>query len=280
MFILRAIRSPAGDPDINLLGDKSTPNEEPPVTTYPADEALQAFVKENAGALPRDSYDAAIAGAGPQVNQSPVVNAGIDRTIINPTNSVNLDGTVTDDGLPNPPAAVTTIWTKQSGPGTVTFGNASVVDTSATFSAIGTYVLRLTANDGELSAYDEVTVTYQDATQNNPPVVNAGSDQTITLPANANLNGTVTDDGLPNPPATVTTTWTKQSGPGTVTFGNASLVDTTASFSVAGTYVLRLTANDSVLSSYDEVTITVNGAAQNQAPTVNAGVDQTDNAAG
>ena len=93
---------------------------------------------------------------------------------------------------------------------------------------------------------------------NLPPVVDAGIDQTITLPANASLDGTVTDDGLPNPPSAVTTTWTKQSGPGTITFGDANSVDTTASFSTNGTYVLRLTANDSVLSNYDEVTITVN----------------------
>jgi hypothetical protein len=88
--------------------------------------------------------------------------------------------------------------------------------------------------------------------------VNAGPDQTVTLPNSAVLNGTVTDDGLPNPPATVTTTWMKFSGPGTVTFGNANAVDTTASFSETGTYVLRLTATDSALSAIDNVTITVN----------------------
>ncbi len=74
------------------------------------------------------------------------------------------------------------------------------------------------------------------------------------------LDGTVTDDGLPNPPSSVTTTWTQQSGPGTVTFNDANAVDTTASFSAAGTYVLRLTADDADLSNYDEVTITVNGS--------------------
>ena len=82
----------------------------------------------------------------------------------------------------------------------------------------------------------------------------------LLLPGSASLDGTVTDDGQPNPPAQVTVTWTKASGPGTVTFGNIHLVDTTASFSVDGTYVLRLTASDSVLSNYDEVTITVNPA--------------------
>ena len=82
------------------------------------------------------------------------------RSIVSPINSINLDGTVTDDGLPNPPAAVVTTWTKQSGPGTVTFGNASAVDTSATFSATGTYVLRLTADDDDMVTFDEVTITY------------------------------------------------------------------------------------------------------------------------
>ena len=44
-----------------------------------------------------------------------------------------------------------------------------------------------------------------DTEVNQPPTVNAGPDQTVTFPNSANLNGTVSDDGLPNPPATVTT---------------------------------------------------------------------------
>ena len=203
-------------------------------------------------------------------NLAPVVNAGADQTITLPE-VATLDATVTDDGLPNPPAAVTTTWARVSGPGTVTFGNAAAADTTASFSVAGTYVLRLTASDSVLNAADEITVTVNPANQ--APVVNAGADQTITLPAAATLDATVTDDGLPNPPATVTTTWTQVSGPGTVTFGNAAAVDTTASFSVAGTYVLRLTASDSVLSAFDEIAITVSAA--NQAPSVNAGADQT-----
>src|SRR5439155_19218917 len=63
---------------------------------------------------------------------------------------------------------------------------------------------------------------------------------------------------LPN--GTLTTTWSKNSGPGTVTFGNVALLSTTASFSAAGTYVLTLTANDGALSSTSNVTINVNAA--------------------
>ena len=83
--------------------------------------------------------------------------------------------------------------------------------------------------------------------------------QTITLPATASLSGTVSDDGLPNPPDNVTTTWSKVSGPGTVTFSpSATALDTTASFSVAGTYVLRLSGSDSLLSAFDDLTVTAN----------------------
>ena len=41
----------------------------------------------------------------------------------------------------------------------ITFGDAGAVDTTANFSTDGTYVLRLTANDGELENFDEVTIT-------------------------------------------------------------------------------------------------------------------------
>jgi Bacterial Ig domain len=105
---------------------------------------------------------------------------------------------------------------------------------------------------------------------NQAPVVNAGNAQTITLPASATLAGSAIDDGLPAQPGITTATWTARSGPGTVTFGNASSPTTTASFSASGTYVLRLTANDGVLSSYSEVTVTVNPARVNNPPVANS----------
>ena len=191
------------------------------------------------------------------LNAAPTVLAGPDDTITLPIDTVSLDATVTDDGLPDPPQSVTTTWSQISGAGTVTFGDANAVDTTATFSTYGTYVLRLTANDNDLTAYDDITITVDPAPGTNlPPEVLAGPDQSITLPAGVTLDGTVTDDGLPDPPNLVTT-WTKISGSGTVTFGDSGAVDTTASFSVADVYVLRLTADDGDLTVFDEVTITV-----------------------
>ena len=205
----------------------------------------------------------------PPPNQAPNVDAGSNQTV-SLANSASLDGTVTDDGLPDPPATVTTLWDTVSGPGTVTFTDDSMVDTLATFSATGVYVLRLTADDSDLTANDTVTVTV--IPNNQPPTVDAGIDQIISLPDDAMLDGTVTDDGLPT--GTVVTTWSLFSGPTAVTFADASAVDTTVSFSQPGTYVLRLTADDGEYSVNDDVTITVNPP-PNQAPTVDAGLDET-----
>jgi len=95
---------------------------------------------------------------------------------------------------------------------------------------------------------------------NMPPCVNAGADQTLTALTAANLQGAATDDGDPNDK--LTTTWSKVSGPGTVIFANAAALATTASFSVSGTYVLRLTANDSQLQKSDDVVVAVNSGAR------------------
>lgn len=96
--------------------------------------------------------------------------------------------------------------------------------------------------------------------KNTAPTVSAGDDKTIRLPNSTTLTGVVSDDGLPNPPATVTKQWSRVSGSGTVTFGTPDKAITTATFSEAGTYVLRLTANDGALSTTDEVTIIVQPA--------------------
>ena len=91
-------------------------------------------------------------------------------------------------------------------------------------------------------------------------MVNAGPDQVITLPNIATLSGSATDDGLPNPPGALTYTWSKVSGRGTVTFGDANAASTTATFSANGNYKLKLTASDGAASDNDTLTVTVNAA--------------------
>lgn len=179
-----------------------------------------------------------------------------------------MSGSATDDGLPNPPGVLTYLWSKVSGPGSVTFGNAQTANATATFSAGGTYTLKLSASDSVLTGTDTIVLTV-----NKAPVVNAGPDQTITLSDSATLSGSATDDGILTPPGVLTYTWSKVNGPGTVTFGNVHAATTTATFSASGSYSLKLTVSDSIFTGTDTVVVTVNPSAS---PTADLKVTVTD----
>ncbi|MGZ5568024.1 MAG: PKD domain-containing protein, partial [Limisphaerales bacterium] len=194
------------------------------------------------------------------VDGAPVVDATSDSPV-NSGNTVTLSGTATDDGLPNG-STLTYSWNQVSGPGGVSFSDATASQTTASFTASGTYVVLFSASDSLLAASTQVTVIV-----NGAPTVNAGANQIITLPQAATLVGTVSDDGLPN--GNVSVNWNEVSGPGVVTFGSANAAMTTATFSDSGVYLLRLTANDGLATANSDVTVTVN-----RAPTVNAGSDQ------
>ncbi|MBU1694957.1 MAG: PKD domain-containing protein, partial [Verrucomicrobia bacterium] len=196
--------------------------------------------------------------------------AGVTTVIVLTPAMTVLNGIVTDDGLP---AGVTNAqWTVVDGPGAVGFGCSTSPVTSASFDEPGAYLLRLTADDTEYTSADEVTILVRAVgTENQPPAISAGWDQTITFGEIANLNGLISDDGLPS--GLVTGCWSLVSGPGTVTFANPAEPVTTAMFSDPGTYVLRLTGSDSELTSSDDLTITVNPDL-NQPPVVDAGEDQ------
>ena len=206
-------------------------------------------------------------------NLPPVVNAGPNQTITLPVNFVALNGTATDDG--QPAGVLNIFWSEVSGPAPVTFSSSFAAITQATFSAAGTYVLRLTANDTQLSSSSQVIVTVLPQAVNQPPVVTAGPSFGITLPVNtATLNGSATDDGLPN--GTLTVQWSELQGPASVIFSSPSAPVTQATFFAPGSYLLQLSASDGVFTSTSQTTIVVfpsnNGV--NQAPVVDAGPDQ------
>jgi methionine-rich copper-binding protein CopC len=92
---------------------------------------------------------------------------------------------------------------------------------------------------------------------NQAPLVSAGLDASILWGSTLDLNGFASDDGQPLSASPLAISWSKVSGPGDVLFGNSSLLSTTAQFSDAGTYVLRLTASDGLLTSLDDLTVVV-----------------------
>ncbi|MEM1060086.1 MAG: discoidin domain-containing protein [Verrucomicrobiota bacterium] len=286
-FYNAAIIDLDGDNDLDLVGVKGYSNGNP-IHIY------------------RNQLD----GSAPS-NQAPSVEAGSDQTEALGT-AVNLNGVVTDDLLPAG-STVTTLWSLQSGPGGVTFGQASSPQTTAEFSAEGAYVLELSADDGDLTASDTVTITI--VPDGGGGSLNAAQDRPVTTskPVNeANLtdgdysNGSrwfsnsFADDGLQwvevdlGAAQTVSSAvlaqntertddwrvevwngsgWTEVAS-GT---GNTEL-NVTASFAAVSTDKLRftVTAGSSYLKVYElEVYAAGSGGGDNQAPSVIAGPDAT-----
>src|SRR6185436_20047092 len=129
----------------------------------------------------RDDHGAARGSAAWRFtsNAPPAVAAGPDQEIRLPIQNVSLSGTASDDGLPAG-SVLAVHWSAASGPGPIAFSNPDALATSASFTAAGTYVLTLTATDGMFPVSDTLTVTVRVA--NEPPVVDAGPDQTVVLP--------------------------------------------------------------------------------------------------
>ena len=88
-------------------------------------------------------------------NVAPSVSAGPDQTTLAAVAS--LSGSVTDDGRPLG-NSLTSAWSLVTGPAPVVFGDPASPRTEVQFVLAGTYVLRLTATDTELTAVDEVTI--------------------------------------------------------------------------------------------------------------------------
>ena len=191
-------------------------------------------------------------------NTPPTVNAGPDQAVASgaPAN-VSLSGSVTDDGLPNPPGAVSASWTQVSGPGTVSFTNAAQAATTATLPAIGDYVLRLTGSDGTLARSDVVFISVLAPSPNGAPVVAAGPDRRVRANAALQLAAMGADDGLPSPPGALSYSWSMTSGPAAPTFTPGNAANISVSFSTAGLYTIRVTVNDGALSASDEVQVIV-----------------------
>jgi hypothetical protein len=200
------------------------------------------------------------------VNVAPVVNAGVDMSIVLPTNSLSLQGTATDtDGT-----IASYAWTKIAG-GAATLSGASTSLLSLSSLVEGAYTFRLTVTDNYgATVADEVVVNVLSAVQgkpvNAPPVAYAGTDKVITFPDNTvSLTGSATDsDG------TISTyAWTKVSG-GAATMTNANTNKVSLSGLVAGAYIFRLTVTDNAGGThYDDASVIVNVP-----PAANAGADQ------
>ncbi|HXV62153.1 MAG TPA: hypothetical protein VEK15_15745, partial [Vicinamibacteria bacterium] len=124
-------------------------------------------------------------------NRGPCVDAGPDLTAI-VGEETELEGIATDDGVPLA-GSLTVGWTQISGPDIAMLDEPSSPTTDAFFDTEGVYVLRLTADDGELFATDTVSINVLSETGNTSPSVS------ITSPSNLSIffdGETVTINGI------------------------------------------------------------------------------------
>lgn len=127
----------------------------------------------------------------------------------------------------------------------------------------------LSFTNGSTSGGGGTTVT------NSAPVVSAGSDKTIYLPANSTyLQGSASD-----PDGTVASyVWTKTSG-GSCSMSGTTTSKLTTSNMPSGTYYFRLTVKDDKgASKYDDVKVVVTSSTStttNKLPIVSAGSDKS-----
>jgi hypothetical protein len=107
----------------------------------------------------------------------PVVNAGTDKSITLPTNTVVLTGSATDaDGTIS-----AYLWTQTAGPNNATLSGTTTTTLTASNMIAGAYTFRLKATDSSgASGTDDVTVTVISATASSPTL-------TITAPTPAQI---------------------------------------------------------------------------------------------
>jgi hypothetical protein len=169
----------------------------------------------------------------------PVANAGPNQTITLPASTVTLNGTGSTGTI------TSYAWTLISGPGTPTITTPTAATTTVTGLVQGTYIFQLSVNGGISTARDTVTVNPIP-----PPTANAGSNQTIVLPAT-----TTTLNGSGSTGTITSYAWTRVSGPNTPTIATPAAVTTSVSGLIQGTYVFQLSVNNGV--SVSQVTVNV-----------------------
>lgn len=198
----------------------------------------------------------------------PVADAGADKTITLPTNSLLLNGSGSDA----PSGTIISYhWSLESGPAAYVILSPNNISTNVTGLVEGTYIFNLKVTDSNgLDATTSVSVTVNPALL--PPVADAGLAQTIVLP-----NNTIILDGSKSVSTSGTINnylWSKLSGSSGIIINTPNAEITTVTGFTEGVYVFNLKVTDTNgLSSLSSVQITVQPALV--APVADAGIDKT-----
>ena len=269
--------SGSNDPDGSIVsyewdtdgdGNADATGVSPDVTFNVGATTVTLTVTDDSGATDTDQVVITVNSA--QNNQSPVADAGPNQTVTDNDNNGSETVTLDGSGSNDPDGTIASYEWDTDGDGTT---DATGATPSVTL-GIGTTTITLTVtDDAGATDTDQVTITVEEGVQNNDVVADAGPDQTVA-DSDGNGSESVTLDGSNS----TTTARSMRSyewdfdGDGQ---SDASGAVVNGTFSV-GVHIVTLTVTDGLgRSDTDQATITVTGGQSNQAPTADAGNNQT-----
>jgi len=205
-------------------------------------------------------------------NTPPVANAGPDQNVsVGDTVVLNGSGSTDADG-----DALTYSWSLSVPTGSgATLSNPTAVGPTFVADVAGDYVAQLIVNDGtDDSAADTVMITASVVPANNPPVANAGLDQSVLVGDTVTLDASGSSDADGD---ALTYSWSLSVPTGSgATLSDPTAISQTFVADVAGDYVAQLIVNDGMDDSTpDSVVIVAAPPAVNQPPVANAGPNQS-----
>lgn len=222
----------------------NTPNQVQTTVQFqnPGQYVFALKVTDDKGASAQDTVTIIV---NPPANNPPVANAGPDQDIdFNPSTPVTaiLNGSGSTDG---DGTIVGFSWSQQSGPSAV-INTPNQVQSTVMFQNPGQYVFVLKVTDDRgADAEDSVAITVV-APQNNPPVAEAGENQSVFV-RNPNTAATVILDGSNSSDpegGTLAFSWTFEGGPMNPTITNPNQVKTPVTGLLIGEYKFGLKVTD------------------------------------
>jgi len=185
------------------------------------------------------------------VNTPPVANAGLDQSLdVGDTATLNGNGSSDADGDP-----LTFSWSLSVPAGsTAILFDPAVANPTFVADLAGGYIAQLIVNDGrENSVPDSVLIVAAGPLDNQPPVANAGADQSVLVNETVTLNGSGSSDPEND---SLVYGWSLTIAPvgSSATLSDPTAISPTFMADVAGNYVVQLIVND---GEFDSTPITV-----------------------
>ncbi len=190
---------------------------------------------------------------GPPPNQAPSVTCRTELTGIT-QQEVALNCTATDDGQPAG-SSLKPRWTLLSSPAPVTLTGQDSFNAQMTAAAQGAYRFRLDVSDGQLSSQAEVVVTLS-LPPNRAPTLSCPETASGQVNRTVELQCSAQDDGLPVG-SSIRTTWAWVNAPATPTLSTVGGSSVQFVPTTSGSYRLRATASDSLLTDAKEIVVQV-----------------------